>query len=134
MTLQPQNCNWRLIDFVHCLFQGRSQAVRQRGISLLNEVDAQYSALQVKYEELLRRCQRGADGLSHKAVQTPASRRSSSVTTVSTATASTATESYRPTDELHQPEYKALFQEIFTCIQKTKEDLSENRAPLSQQE
>lgn len=27
----------------------RAEAVKQRGISLLNEVDAQYSALQVKY-------------------------------------------------------------------------------------
>lgn len=27
----------------------RAKAVKQRGISLLNEVDAQYSALQVKY-------------------------------------------------------------------------------------
>ncbi|XP_036423274.1 cerebellar degeneration-related protein 2 [Colossoma macropomum] len=114
--------------------EGHSQAVRQRGISLLNEVDAQYSALQVKYEELLRRCQRGADGLSHKAVQTPASRRSSSVTTVTTATASMTVESGCPADELHQPEYKTLFKEIFTCIQKTKEDLSENRATLSQQQ
>ncbi|KAL7826546.1 hypothetical protein AOLI_G00317550 [Acnodon oligacanthus] len=114
--------------------EGHSQAVRQRGISLLNEVDAQYSALQVKYEELLRRCQRGADGLSHKAVQTPASRRSSSVTTITTATTSMTAESGSPADELHQPEYKALFKEIFTCIQKTKEDLSENRAPLSQQQ
>ncbi|CAM4419451.1 unnamed protein product [Leuciscus chuanchicus] len=98
----------------------RAQAVKQRGISLLNEVDAQYSALQVKYEELLRRCQQGADSLSHKAVQTPTAhapqRRKSQ--------ASTATETR---DELHQPEYKALFKEIFTCIQKTKEDLSENR-------
>lgn len=102
----------------------RAQAVKQRGISLLNEVDAQYSALQVKYEELLRRCQQGADSLSHKAVQTPTAhalqRRKSQ--------ASTATETR---DELHQPEYKALFKEIFTCIQKTKEDLSENRPDQS---
>lgn len=109
--------------------EGHSQAVRQRGISLLNEVDAQYSALQIKYEELLRRCQRGSDGLSHKAVQTPASRRSSSV-----ATASTSSEMDRSVDDLHQPEYKALFKEIFTCIQKTKADLSENRATPSQEQ
>uniref|UniRef100_A0A8C2HG10 Cerebellar degeneration-related protein 2a n=1 Tax=Cyprinus carpio TaxID=7962 RepID=A0A8C2HG10_CYPCA len=101
----------------------RAQAVKQRGISLLNEVDAQYSALQVKYEELLRRFQQGADSLRHKAVQTPsapAQRRKSQTTTVCLA------------DELHQPEYKALFKEIFTCIQKTKKDLSENRAGQSQ--
>lgn len=103
----------------------RAQVVKQRGISLLNEVDAQYSALQVKYDELLRRCQQGADGLSHKAVQTPsaqAQRRRSLLTN-----ATTTTESVCLADELHQPEYKALFKEIFTCIQKTKEDLSENR-------
>ncbi|XP_043106484.1 cerebellar degeneration-related protein 2 [Puntigrus tetrazona] len=101
----------------------RARAVKQRGISLLNEVDAQYSALQVKYEELLRRCQQGADSLSHKAVQTPsapAQRRKSQATAT--------TDAVCLADELHQPEYKALFKEIFTCIQKTKEDLSENRA------
>lgn len=111
--------------------EGHSQAVRQRGISLLNEVDAQYSALQIKYEELLRRCQRGADGLSHKAVQTPASRRSSSVATV---TASTSSETGCSVDDLQQPEYKALFKEIFTCIQKTKADLSENRGTPNQEQ
>ncbi len=105
----------------------RAQAVKQRGISLLNEVDAQYSVLQVKYEELLRRCQQGADSLSHKGVQTPsapAQRRKSQATTTA--------DTIFLTDELHQPEYKALFKEIFTCIQKTKEDLSENRAGQSQ--
>ncbi|KAK2915848.1 hypothetical protein QQF64_024214 [Cirrhinus molitorella] len=105
----------------------RAQAVKQRGISLLNEVDAQYSALQVKYEELLRRCQQGADSLSHKAVQTPtapAQRRKSQATTT--------TDTICLADELHQPEYKALFKEIFTCIQKTKEDLSENRVGQNQ--
>lgn len=92
----------------------RSEAVRQRGISLLNEVDAQYSVLKTKYEELLLRCQRGDDALRHKAVQTPA--------------AALKTPSASLTDDAYQPEYRALFKEIFTCIQKTKEDLSENRA------
>ncbi|MCJ8746029.1 hypothetical protein PDJAM_G00137030 [Pangasius djambal] len=92
----------------------RSEAVRQRGISLLNEVDAQYSVLKSKYEELLLRCQRGDDAPSHKAVQTPA--------------ASLKTHSASLADDAYQPEYRALFKEIFTCIQKTKEDLSENRA------
>ncbi|XP_034151485.1 cerebellar degeneration-related protein 2 isoform X2 [Esox lucius] len=104
----------------------RAEAVKQRGISLLNEVDAQYSALQVKYEELLVRCQLGADGLSHKAVQTahglnghPRRRLSSSATSTQLPAV--------PEDNGPQPEYKALFREIFTCIQKTKEDLSENK-------
>ncbi|XP_036399894.1 cerebellar degeneration-related protein 2-like [Megalops cyprinoides] len=100
----------------------RAAAVKQRGISLLNEVDAQYSALQVKYDELLRRCQEGAEQQSHKAVQTPGvPRRHSS-----------AVPCLQADDDNQQPEYKALFQEIFTCIQKTKEDLSGNRARLSQ--
>ncbi|XP_028843751.1 cerebellar degeneration-related protein 2 [Denticeps clupeoides] len=96
----------------------RPEVVQGRGVSLFSEVDAQYSALQLKYEELLHRCQQGVDSLSHKAVQTPgghARRRLSS----SAASA---------TGDGEQPEYKALFQEIFTCIQKTKEDLSENRS------
>ncbi|MBN3303835.1 CDR2 protein, partial [Amia calva] len=105
----------------------RAEAVKQRGISLLNEVDAQYSALQVKYEELLRRCQLGEDGLSHKAVQT--GRRSSRAgpPLPSPSGCPQGAHDTSVTPEGQQPEYKALFQEIFTCIQKTKEDLSENR-------
>lgn len=94
----------------------RSEAVRQRGISLLNEVDAQYGVLKTKYDELLHRYQRGDDRLSHKGVQTPA---------VTLKTRSTS-----PVDELYQPEYKALFTEIFSRIQKTEEDLKENRATV----
>ncbi|XP_051570382.1 cerebellar degeneration-related protein 2 [Myxocyprinus asiaticus] len=105
----------------------RAQAVKQRGISLLNEVDAQYSALQVKYDELLRRCQQGADKLSHKGVQTAAANVQRRKSLIKTATATT-TNSICSADELHQPEYIALFKELFTCIQKTKEDLSENGA------
>ncbi|XP_035470440.1 cerebellar degeneration-related protein 2 isoform X2 [Scophthalmus maximus] len=103
----------------------RAEAVKQKGISLLNEVDAQYSALQVKYDELLQRCHQATDGLSHKAVQTshcpPASnrtRRRRSSTALSDLTL--------VLEDGQQPEYKALFKEIFTCIQKTKEDLGEN--------
>ncbi|XP_076020639.1 cerebellar degeneration-related protein 2 [Genypterus blacodes] len=105
----------------------RTEAVKQRGISLLNEVDAQYSALQVKYEELLQRCQQASERLSHKAVQTSSSpsksgrirRRLSSSTAPSDLTA--------VLEDGQQPEYKALFREIFTCIQQTKEDLSERQ-------
>ncbi|CAN9505240.1 unnamed protein product [Ophioblennius macclurei] len=108
----------------------RAEAVKQRGISLLNEVDAQYSALQVKYDELLQRCQQASDGLSHKAVQT------STATFASTMTqhrrrrqSSLASLSEATPEDGQQPEYKALFREIFTCIQKTKDDIGENRRP-----
>ncbi|XDV14068.1 hypothetical protein PO909_002284 [Leuciscus waleckii] len=97
-TLLPDNVFFGVDD------RSRVELEEEDGSELPQEVDAQYSALQVKYEELLRRCQQGADSLSHKAVQTP-----------------TAHAPQR------RPEYKALFKEIFTCIQKTKEDLSENR-------
>ncbi|CAL8272587.1 unnamed protein product [Lota lota] len=108
----------------------RAEAVKQRGVSLLNEVDAQYSALQVKYEELLQRCQQGGSVgvLSHKAMQTPQVG---------------GPGAYQPPPDLlpsgqgivledgPPAEYKVLFAEIFSRIQKTKEDLSENhrRAP-----
>lgn len=107
----------------------RSEVVKHRGISLLNEVDAQYSALQVKYDELLRRCHQGEEGeelQSHKAVQTP------SVCPAAFALSQamgTDMEAFQ--DDFHQPEYKALFKEIFTCLRKTKEDLSENRGKSS---
>lgn len=101
----------------------RAGVVKERGISLLNEVDAQYSALQLKYDELLRHCQQGSEQWSHKAVQTPA---------VNPGSRSRALgEEPSPEADGQQPEYKALFQELFSCIQKTKEDLSENKAKLS---
>ncbi|CAJ1074989.1 cerebellar degeneration-related protein 2 [Xyrichtys novacula] len=105
----------------------RTEAVKQRGISLLNEVDAQYSALQVKYDELLRRCQQTTDGLSHKAVQTPTSPSVSSRACSSLSSSSTTDELMLVMEDDQQPEYKALFNEIFTRINKTKEDLSGNR-------
>ncbi|XP_054623082.1 cerebellar degeneration-related protein 2-like [Dunckerocampus dactyliophorus] len=95
----------------------RAEVVKHRGISLLNEVDAQYSALQVKYDELLQRLsqqhhhddndeEEEKEDVNHKGVQTisPSSE-----------------------DDVHQPEYKELFREIFSRIHKTKEDLIENR-------
>ncbi|KAE8283180.1 Cerebellar degeneration-related protein 2 [Larimichthys crocea] len=107
----------------------RVEAVKQRGISLLNEVDAQYSALQVKYDELLRRCQQATDELSHKAVQTSSSPFASSRTLRRLSSSATLSNLTMVLEDGQQPEYKALFNEIFTCIQKTKEDLSENRRP-----
>lgn len=106
-----------------CSCVRRAEVVKYRGISLLNEVDAQYSALQVKYNELLRRCRLGEeeeeeDTLSHKAVQT--------AELAAARPASTDVE-----DNFHQPEYKELFKEIFSRIKKTKEDLIENRVRAS---
>ncbi|XP_049418153.1 cerebellar degeneration-related protein 2 [Epinephelus fuscoguttatus] len=106
----------------------RAEAVKQRGISLLNEVDAQYSALQVKYDELLRRCQQ-ADGPSHKAVQTSNIPFANSRTRRRRSSATLSDLMVVLEDGQQQPEYKALFKEIFTCIQKTKEDLRDNRCP-----
>ncbi|XP_053708081.1 cerebellar degeneration-related protein 2 [Synchiropus splendidus] len=105
----------------------RAEVVKQRGISLFTEVDAQYAALQVKYEELLQRCQLASTGLTHKSIQT-----SCIPSTVAQARRRLSDSAAFPDvamalEDVQQPEYKVLFQEIFTCIQKTKEDLRENR-------
>ncbi|XP_070703826.1 cerebellar degeneration-related protein 2 [Pempheris klunzingeri] len=105
----------------------RTEAVKQRGISLLHEVDAQYSALQVKYNELLQRCQQTTGRLSHKAIQTSSSPFASSRTRRRLSSSAAQSDLTAVLEDGQQPEYKALFNEIFTCIQKTKEDLSENR-------
>ncbi|XP_038846582.1 cerebellar degeneration-related protein 2-like [Salvelinus namaycush] len=110
-----------------------SEVVKQRGISLLNEVDAQYSALQVKYDALLQLCHQGEpypnQQNNHKELQTPSVAPFDCPQSPAPASLRKAagTDTNGQEDELHQPEYKALFKEIFTCIQKTKEDLSENR-------
>uniref|UniRef100_A0A8C3ATV4 Cerebellar deration related protein 2 n=1 Tax=Cyclopterus lumpus TaxID=8103 RepID=A0A8C3ATV4_CYCLU len=98
-----------------CSCVRRAEVVKYRGISLLNEVDAQYSALQVKYDELLRRCHLGPKQQqpTHKSVQT--------------ASLAAACPALTDMEDFHQPEYKELFREIFSRIQKTKEDLIENR-------
>ncbi|XP_056100673.1 cerebellar degeneration-related protein 2-like [Rhinichthys klamathensis goyatoka] len=72
------------------------------GISLLNEMDAQYIALKEKYDTLLRRCEDETCAQRHKA----------------------QTHTHTHTQ---QPAYKTLFTEIFTFIKKSKEDLKENR-------
>ncbi|XP_076856177.1 cerebellar degeneration-related protein 2 [Brachyhypopomus gauderio] len=92
------------------------------GVSLLSEVDAQYIALQKKYNELLR-CNRGGPQ-SHKAVQTQITNQQ-----VSPASADHKCSQVDCThDSAQMPEYKVLFLEIFACIEKSKEDLKENRA------
>lgn len=110
----------------------RAEAVKQRGTSLLNEVDAQYSALKVKYEELLQRRQIGEDSLSHKAVQTL--RWTSKDSLAGTSQLDDPSTSSRESKAglvgspfSTQPEYKALFQQIFNSINKTKEEIREQR-------
>lgn len=108
----------------------RAEAVKQRGVSLLNEVDAQYSALQVKYEELLQRCQQAADGLNHKAVQTSSTPFAGSRTRRRLSSSPAWSDLTAVLEDGQLPEYKTLFREIFTCIQRTKEDLSEHSRPI----
>ncbi|XP_071976680.1 cerebellar degeneration-related protein 2 isoform X1 [Engystomops pustulosus] len=103
----------------------RTEAVKQRGISLLNEVDSQYSALKAKYEELLQRCQMEEDIFSHKAVQT--SKLSNMSSPDNSPPNSLTSPKHTPSSPLPQPEYKVLFQEIFSCINKTKEEINEQR-------
>ncbi|XP_045705306.1 cerebellar degeneration-related protein 2 [Phyllostomus hastatus] len=103
----------------------RAKAVKQRGVSLLHEVDTQYSALKAKYEELLRKCQQEGDSLSHKAVQTaraPARDSAARDLTITGTPELACSPSSTP-----PPEYKALFKEIFNCIQKTKQEIQEQR-------
>uniref|UniRef100_H3B604 Cerebellar deration related protein 2 n=1 Tax=Latimeria chalumnae TaxID=7897 RepID=H3B604_LATCH len=116
----------------------RAEAVKRRGVSLLNEVDAQYSALQAKYEELLKRCQSSEDSPNHKAVQTLRRHsRDLSGTKFQADEESFNRELSSCTSRLSlldlgstnasQPEYKVLFKEIFSCIKKTKEEIDEHR-------
>ncbi|XP_075889674.1 cerebellar degeneration-related protein 2-like [Nelusetta ayraudi] len=104
-----------------CSCVRRAEVVKYRGISLLSEVDAQYSALQAKYDALLQHCHlwpqgEARDVHSHRSVQTAAGCRDA---------ARAVALDFE--DDFHQPEYKELFREIFSRIQKTKEDLIENR-------
>lgn len=101
------------------LLSDEQPAVMRHGISLLNEVDAQYTALQEKYNTLLRRCQGGMLELSDKQKTGQTHTHSPGVNTQ---------------NDSQQPEYKALFQEIFTFIQKSKKDLKENRIKPGQVE
>ncbi|KAL0180219.1 hypothetical protein M9458_025661 [Cirrhinus mrigala] len=99
------------------LLSDEQPEVTHHGISLLSEVDAQYTALQEKYDTLLRRCQGGMLSENQKAAQTH-----------------THSKYVNTQNDSQQPEYKALFQEIFTFIQKSKKDLKENRSKPGQAE
>lgn len=98
---------------------GDSERANSHGMSLLYEVDAQYSALQRKYNALLRRCEDRPQSQCDKAVQTSTASQYSTLNPV--------THTCSP-DCPQQPEYKTLFSEIFTYIQNSKKDLELNRA------
>ncbi|KAM3859402.1 cerebellar degeneration-related protein 2-like [Diretmus argenteus] len=128
-----------------------ANSVRKRGMSILREVDEQYHALLEKYEELLGKCRRHEESLCHAGVQTsrPVSRDPSMKdcamgptpapppTPTPTRSPSTpeAIESISKQVEAvdkrlgqNTPEYKALFKEIFSRIQKTKTDIKATKA------
>lgn len=99
-------------------YRGHLVTAQSHGVSLLNEVDAQYNALQRKYNALLRRCEDGSRSQCDKAVQTATVNQCSVKQTCSQ-------------DCAQLPEYKTLFNEIFTYIQNSKKDLEMNRAKSS---
>ncbi|KAI1884218.1 hypothetical protein AGOR_G00224190 [Albula goreensis] len=125
----------------------------QRGMSILREVDEQYHALLEKYEELLGKCRRHEDSLRHAGVQTsrPISRDPSMKDGASSGPApgpvlgpdllpnpeeafqgiSSQVEAVDKRLGQNTPEYKALFKEIFSRIQKTKTHAKSSKASKS---
>ncbi|XP_036268009.1 cerebellar degeneration-related protein 2-like [Pipistrellus kuhlii] len=114
-----------------------ANSVRRRGMSILREVDEQYHALLEKYEELLGKCRQHRAGVRHTGVQTsrPISRDSSwrdlggseegqGEARAGEKSLSQHVEAVDKRLEQSQPEYKALFKEIFFRIQKTKADIN----------
>ncbi|XP_066498460.1 cerebellar degeneration-related protein 2-like [Hoplias malabaricus] len=122
-----------------------ANGVRKRGMSILREVDEQYHALLEKYEELLGKCRRHEESLRHAEVQTsrPVSRdpsmkeckanepRALPQTPPSTPEAmegiSRQVEAVDKRLSQNTPEYKALFKEIFSRLQKTKSDINSTK-------
>ncbi|XP_068120057.1 cerebellar degeneration-related protein 2-like [Hyperolius riggenbachi] len=111
---------------------------RRRGMSILREVDEQYHALLERYEELLAKCRRHEDSVCHAGVQTsrPVSRDNSSrdlpAEEVESESEQALTLQLEAVDRRlgqSQPEYKALFKEIFNRIQRTKQDISAGKGP-----
>ncbi|XP_055510037.1 cerebellar degeneration-related protein 2-like isoform X1 [Leucoraja erinacea] len=121
-----------------------ANSVRKRGMSILREVDEQYHALLEKYEELLGKCRRHDEGLRHAAVQTsrPVSRDTSCrdfLLECLEAEVKAPEKSLSLSQQVEaadkrlghsQPEYKALFKEIFSRIQKTKADISASKCKV----
>nr|XP_046272323.1 cerebellar degeneration-related protein 2-like [Scatophagus argus] len=133
-----------------------ANGVRKRGMSILREVDEQYHALLEKYEELLGKCRRHEESLCHAGVQTsrpvsrdPSMKEYSMVSggpSTSGAVATPPTPPQTPSTpealegisrqveqvdkrlSQNTPEYKALFKEIFSRLQKTKSDMSSSKS------
>ena len=127
-----------------------ANSVRKRGMSILREVDEQYHALLEKYEELLGKCRRHEEGICHTGVQTsrPVSRDPSMKDcavgptpappppspTLSPSTPEAIESISKQVEAVDKrlgqntPEYKALFKEIFSRIQKTKTDIKATKA------
>lgn len=99
-----------------------NEVIKQHGISLLQEVHSQYSALKIQYEELLRKYHQGQDLQTHKAVQSSRSAPGPLASTSSPKQPGSSPGSMNP------PKYKTLFEEIFSCINKTKQEIHELRA------
>lgn len=128
-----------------------ANGVRKRGMSILREVDEQYHALLEKYEELLGKCRRHEESLCHAEVQTsrPVSRDPSMKEcriaepqrpptppqTPSTPEAlegiSRQVEAVDKRLSQNTPEYKALFKEIFSRLQRTKSDINSTKGRKS---
>lgn len=87
-------------------------------------------SLKLKYDELLQRCQQTTEQLSHKAVQTPNSPFGSVRTRRRPSSSAAQCDLAAAPEDGQQPEYKALFNEIFTRIRKTKADLGDNKRPV----
>ncbi|KAG7271196.1 hypothetical protein CRUP_003373 [Coryphaenoides rupestris] len=126
-----------------------ANSVRKRGMSILREVDEQYHALLEKYEELLGKCRRHEESLCHAGVQTsrpvsrdpsmkdcamgptpvpPPSPARSPSTPEAIESISKQVEAVDKRLGQNTPEYKALFKEIFSRIQKTKTDIKATKA------
>ncbi|XP_032394108.1 cerebellar degeneration-related protein 2-like [Etheostoma spectabile] len=138
-----------------------ANGVRKRGMSILREVDEQYHALLEKYEELLGKCRRHEESLCHAGVQTsrPVSRDPSmkeySMVCAGPSTSGAGAVATPPTPpqtpstpealegisrqveqvdkrlSQNTPEYKALFKEIFSRLQKTKCDIKSTKSKKS---
>uniref|UniRef100_A0A3P8U2G0 Cerebellar deration related protein 2 like n=1 Tax=Amphiprion percula TaxID=161767 RepID=A0A3P8U2G0_AMPPE len=125
-----------------------ANSVRKRGMSILREVDEQYHALLEKYEELLGKCRRHEESLCHAGVQTsrpvsetiderlchgphpapPPTPTQSPSTPEAIESISKQVEAVDKRLGQNTPEYKALFKEIFSRIQKTKMDIKATKA------